>query len=33
MLARPADRRIEQAGDADPMRQSTFDGGYDEAGC
>jgi hypothetical protein len=33
MLARPADQRIEQAGDADPMRQSNFDGGYDEGGC
>jgi hypothetical protein len=30
MLARPRDRRIEQAGDADPVWQSTFDGGLDE---
>jgi hypothetical protein len=33
MLARPRDRRVEQAGDADPVRQSTFDGGLDEARC
>jgi putative tryptophan/tyrosine transport system substrate-binding protein len=26
VLARPADRRVEQAGDADAARQSTFDG-------
>jgi hypothetical protein len=31
MLARPRDRRVEQAGDADPVRQSAFDGGFDEA--
>ena len=31
MLARPADRRVEQAGDADPVWQPTFDGGLDEA--
>jgi hypothetical protein len=31
VLARPADRRVEQAGDADPVRQSAFDGGLDEA--
>jgi hypothetical protein len=30
-LARPRDRGVEQAGDADPMRQLTFDGGLDEA--
>jgi hypothetical protein len=33
MLARPRDRRVEQAGDADPVRQSTFDGGFDAALC
>ena len=33
MLARPRDRRVEQAGDADAMWQSTFDGGFDEARC
>ena len=31
MLARPIDRRVEQAGDADPVWQPTFDGGIDEA--
>jgi hypothetical protein len=31
MLARPRDGRIEQAGDADPVRHSTFDRGFDEA--
>jgi hypothetical protein len=31
MLVRPRDRRIEQAGDADPVWQPTFDGGLDEA--
>ena len=31
VLARPRDRRVEQAGDADPVWQSTFDGGLDEA--
>ena len=31
MLARPRDRRVEQAGDADPVWQSAFDGGFDEA--
>jgi hypothetical protein len=30
VLLRPPDRRIKQAGNADPMRQSTFDGGFDE---
>jgi len=30
MLARPRDRRVEQAGDADPVWQSTFDGGFDQ---
>ena len=29
VLARPRDRRVEQAGDADPVWQSTFDGGFD----
>ena len=33
MLARPRDRRVEQAGDADTVWQSTFDGGFDEARC
>jgi hypothetical protein len=31
VLAGPADRRVEQAGDADPAGQPAFDGGYDEA--
>ena len=31
MLARPRDRGVEQAGDADSMWQSAFDGGLDEA--
>jgi hypothetical protein len=31
MLSRPSDRCIEQAGDADSARQSTVDGGFDEA--
>jgi hypothetical protein len=31
VLARPRDRRVEQAGDADPVWQSAFDGGFDEA--
>ena len=31
MLARPRDRRVEQAGDADPMRQPAIDGGFDKA--
>ena len=31
MLTRPRDRRVEQAGDADPVWQSIFDGGFDEA--
>jgi hypothetical protein len=30
VLARPVDRGIEQAGDADPVRQSTFDRSFDE---
>ena len=30
MLTRPRDRRVEQAGDADPVWQPTFDGGFDE---
>jgi hypothetical protein len=29
MLTRPRDRRVEQARDADPVWQSTFDGGFD----
>src|SRR5277367_1104837 len=29
VLARPRDRRVEQAGDADPVWQSAFDGGLD----
>jgi hypothetical protein len=33
VLARPRDRGVEQAGDADPVRQPTFDGGLDEARC
>ena len=33
MLARPHDRRVEQAGDADPVRQTSFDGGLDEVRC
>jgi hypothetical protein len=33
MLSRPRDRRIEQAGDADPAGQSTVDGRLDEAWC
>ena len=33
MLARPCDRRVEQASDADPVWQSTFDGGFDEVRC
>jgi hypothetical protein len=33
MLARPRDRRVEQAGDADPVLQPPFDGGLDEARC
>jgi hypothetical protein len=31
VLARPADRRVEHAGDADPMWQAAIDGGLDEA--
>ena len=31
VLARPRGRRVEQAGDADPVWQSAFDGGRDEA--
>ena len=31
MLARPRDRHVEQAGDADPVWQSTLDGRLDEA--
>jgi hypothetical protein len=31
VLARPADRRVEQAGDADAVRQPTLDSGCDEA--
>jgi hypothetical protein len=31
VLARPPNRRVEQAGDTDPMWQSTSDGGLDEA--
>jgi hypothetical protein len=31
MLARPHSRRIEEASDSDPLRQSTFDSGFDEA--
>jgi hypothetical protein len=30
VLVRPPDGRIEQAGNADPVRQPTFDGGFDE---
>jgi hypothetical protein len=33
VLARPRDRRVEEAGDADPAWQSTFDGSRDEARC
>jgi hypothetical protein len=33
MLTRPRDRRFEEAGDADPLGQSTVDGGLDEARC
>jgi hypothetical protein len=33
MLARPRDRRVEQAGDADSVWQSALDGGLDEARC
>jgi hypothetical protein len=33
MLTRPRDRRVEEAGDADPLGQSTVDRGFDEARC
>jgi hypothetical protein len=33
MLARPRDRRVEEAGESDPVGQSTLDGGFDEARC
>jgi hypothetical protein len=33
MLARPRDRRVEQASDSVPVRQPTLDGGCDEARC
>jgi hypothetical protein len=33
MLARPRYRRVEQAGDADPVRQSTFDGALTRLGA
>jgi hypothetical protein len=31
MLTRPNGWRVEQAGDADPVRQPAFDGGSDKA--
>ena len=33
VLVCPRDGRIEQAGNADPVRQSAFDGGFDETRC
>jgi hypothetical protein len=33
MLARPRDGRIEQTGDADAVRETTFQGGFDEVRC
>jgi hypothetical protein len=30
ILARPRDRRVEQAGNADPVRESTFHGSFDK---
>jgi hypothetical protein len=33
MLTRPCDRRVEQTGESDSMRQSTFDGCLDEVGA
>jgi hypothetical protein len=33
MLARPRDRRIEEAGDSDPAWRSAFDSGLDESWC
>ena len=33
MLRRPGDGRVEQAGDADPVRQSAIDSGRDKIRC